>query len=245
MKRSKLPVYRPKDQKRDAMAPEVSTTNVLRAENTNLQPSAKHFHVNPILAKKDLPQSFNFSQKNSTTVIFEATSNQNVILNKRKKMPISYRMTRGDMEKYMTLKVVEAELRDQNQLLEVAQRQLKQELKLAKDEVNDYMIKNGNLQSENEALSKRAQSCAIILENNLIDPVSANKIIEDHEQTSSCQKDIRPRNGFFWRSVAQLWSSLLKNGTHRNSPKGIRKMGKQHYEEKGAIPGDEVKVAER
>ncbi|XP_072894175.1 small kinetochore-associated protein [Hemitrygon akajei] len=140
--------------------------------------------------EKDLPQTFNFSQKTSSAVSFEATSKHgNVALNKRKKMPSLSRMTRADMEKFMALKVVEAELRDQNQLLEVAQQQLKQELKLAKDQVHDYMIKNGNLQSENEALSNRVQNCVVILENNLIDPVSANKIIEDNEQTSACRRD--------------------------------------------------------
>ncbi|XP_051880335.1 small kinetochore-associated protein [Pristis pectinata] len=192
MRRSKLPVYQPKGTRTAISLLEASTAKVLKAENDNLQPSAKRFHVNPMLAEpeKDLPRTFNFSHKTSSAVTFEATSKQwNVPLNKRKKIPPFSRMTRADMEKYMALKVVEAELRDQNQLLEVAQKQLKQELKLAQNEVHDYMIKNEDLQSENEALNKRVQNCMVILENNLIDPVSANKIIEDHEQTSACRRD--------------------------------------------------------
>ncbi|XP_062930247.1 small kinetochore-associated protein-like [Mobula hypostoma] len=191
MRRSKLPVYRPKETRTALSQLQAFTGRALKAESDHLQPSAKRFHANPVLApEKDLPRTFNFSQKTSSAVSFEATSKQgNVALNKRKKMPSLSRMTRADMENYMALKVVEAELRDQNQLLEVSQQQLKQELKLAKDQVHDYMIKNGNLQSENEALSKRVQNCAVILENNLIDPVSANKIIEDNEQTSACRRD--------------------------------------------------------
>ncbi|XP_067895747.1 small kinetochore-associated protein-like isoform X2 [Heterodontus francisci] len=122
--------------------------------------------------------------------MFEATSKPcKVALNKRKKMPPLSRMTRADMEKYMALIVIEAELRDQNQLLEVAQQQLKQELKTAKDKTNELMVKTEKMQSEKEAMSKRLQNCMIVLETNLIDPVSANKIIEDHEQKNACRKD--------------------------------------------------------
>ncbi|XP_078263197.1 small kinetochore-associated protein [Rhinoraja longicauda] len=192
MRRSKLPVYQPKHT-HAAIAPSVvSTARGLKTESDHLQPSAKRCHVTPILAEleKNLPKNFNFSRKISSAVTFEATSKQrNVALNKRKKIPPLSRMTRADMEKYMALKVVEAELRDQKQLLEVAQQQLKQELKVSKDELSDYMIKNKNLQSGNEALSKRLQDCTVLLENNMIDPVSADKMIEDQEQTRASRRD--------------------------------------------------------
>ncbi|XP_067847295.1 small kinetochore-associated protein isoform X2 [Heptranchias perlo] len=152
----------------------------------------KNCPVNPMLPEfeRDLPRTFNFSQKISNAIMFEASSKpRNVALNKRKKMPPLSRMTRADMEKYMALIVVEAELRDQNQLLEVAQQQLKQELKTAMDETNRFMVKTENLQSEKEVLSKRLQNCMVVLESNQIDPVSANKIIEDFEQKNACRRD--------------------------------------------------------
>uniref|UniRef100_UPI00398F7D5D small kinetochore-associated protein isoform X1 n=2 Tax=Pristiophorus japonicus TaxID=55135 RepID=UPI00398F7D5D len=192
MQRSRLPVYRSRDT-RAAMPPlEAPNAKMLRTDNGILRPSMKSFPVNPKLPEfvRDLPRTFNFSQKTSSAVMFEATSKaHNVALNERKKMPPLSRMTRADMEKYMALMVVEAELRDQNQLLEVAQQQLKQELKVAEDKTNEFMVKTESLQSEKEELSKRVQNCMVILENNLIDPVSANKIIEDHEQKNVCRRD--------------------------------------------------------
>ncbi|XP_041070081.1 uncharacterized protein LOC121292298 [Carcharodon carcharias] len=191
MQRSRLPIYQPWRAHTAVPPLEAPIAKMFRTGKI-LQPSLRNHPVNLKLPEfdKDLPQAFNFSQKVSSAVTFEATSKPSkVALNKRKKMPPLSRMTRADMEKYMVLKVVEAELRDQNQLLEVAQQQLKQELKMAKDQTNKLMVESESLQSEKEAMSKRLQNCIIILESNLIDPVSANKIIEDRELKNACQRD--------------------------------------------------------
>ncbi|XP_048393717.1 small kinetochore-associated protein-like isoform X1 [Stegostoma tigrinum] len=191
MQRSRLPVYRPRNP-HNAMSPvEAPTAKMLRTDKI-LRPSLKNLSMNQVLPEfeKDLPRTFNFSQKKSSAVLFEATAQPGKLsLNKRKKIPPLSKMTRADMEKYMTLRVVETELRDQNQLLEVAQQQLKQELKMAKDQTDELMIRARSLQSEKETLGKRLQNCTTILENNLIDPVSANRIIEEHDQKNSCQRD--------------------------------------------------------
>ncbi|XP_078419164.1 small kinetochore-associated protein [Cetorhinus maximus] len=191
MQRSRLPIYQPWRAHTVVPPLEAPIAKMFRTDKI-LQPSLRNLPVNLKLPEfdKDLPQAFNFSQKVSSAVTFEATSKPSkVALNKRKKMPPLSRMTRADMEKYMVLKVVEAELRDQNQLLEVAKQQLKQELKMAKDQTNKLMVESESLQSEKEGMSKRLQNCIIILESNLIDPVSANKIIEDRELKNACQKD--------------------------------------------------------
>ncbi|XP_078089295.1 small kinetochore-associated protein [Mustelus asterias] len=192
MQRSRLPVYQPRHTRAVLPPLEAPIAKIFRTDKV-LQPSMRNLPVKPMLPEfeRELPRAFNFSQKMlSNAVRFEATSKPcKVILNKRKKMPPLSRMTRADMEKYMALKVVEAELRDQNQLLEVAQQQLKQELKLTKNQTDELMVKIESLQSEKEAVSKRLQNCIIILENDLIDPVSANKIIEDHELKNACQRD--------------------------------------------------------
>ncbi|XP_038639501.1 small kinetochore-associated protein-like isoform X1 [Scyliorhinus canicula] len=193
MQRSRLPVYQPRRTLAGMPPLEAPIAKIFRTDRV-LQPSMRNLPVKPMLPEfeRDLPRAFNFSHKMSSSraVMFEATSKPcKVALNKRKKVPSLSRMTRADMEKYMALKVVEAELRDQNQLLEAAQQQLKEELKLAKDQTNELMVKTESLQSEKEAMSKRLQNCIILLENNLIDPVSANKIIEDHELKNACQRD--------------------------------------------------------
>ncbi|XP_072425419.1 uncharacterized protein [Chiloscyllium punctatum] len=154
------------------------------------RPSLRKLPVLPEF-EKDLPRTFNFSEKKSSAVLFEATAQPSKqTLNKRKKIPPLSRMTRADMEKYMALRVVETELRDQNQLLEVAQQQLKQELKMAKDQTEELTARTKSLQSEKEILIKRLQNCTTVLENNLIDPVSANRIIEEHDQKNACRRDV-------------------------------------------------------
>ncbi|XP_020382306.1 small kinetochore-associated protein [Rhincodon typus] len=191
MQRSRLPVYRPRHPHNAVSPVEAPTAKMLRTDKI-LRPSLKKISVNQALPEfeKDLPRTFNFSQKKSSAVPFEATAQPcKLSLNKRKKIPPLSRMTRADMEKYMALRVVEAELRDQNQLLEVAQQQLKQELKMAKDQTDELMIRTRSLQSEKETLSKRLQNCTTILENNLIDPVSANRIIEEHDQKNAYRRD--------------------------------------------------------
>lgn len=199
MRRSKLPVYRTRNTHAAIAPSEVSTANGLKTESDHLQPSAKRFHVIPSESKNDLPRRFNFSRKTSSAVTFEATSKQqNVALNKRKKIPPSSRMTRADMKKNMAPKVVEAELRDQNQLLEVAQQQLKQELKVSKAHVENLQRELETWRSNTMETREMFQDLRLKLQNA---KEESNKIVGEMDLFDQELED--------WRSTLSQFNHLL------------------------------------
>uniref|UniRef100_A0A4W3JF98 TRAF4-associated factor 1-like protein n=2 Tax=Callorhinchus milii TaxID=7868 RepID=A0A4W3JF98_CALMI len=185
MQKSRLPTKQPRDASA-AVPPQEA--KIPRQESRTLGSLTNKNHpANPVVPEfnKDLPQTFNFSQKP-----FEASSTQqSLVQNKRLKMYAGSRMTRANMEHYRALKVAEAELRDQVQLLEVAQHQLQQSLMEKEDEREKLLSKAEDLECQKEVLSKKLQFCMVVLESNLIDPISANKVVENLEQKDKCRRE--------------------------------------------------------
>nr|AFK10764.1 putative TRAF4-associated factor 1-like protein [Callorhinchus milii] len=206
MQKSRLPTKQPRDASA-AVPPQEA--KIPRQESRTLGSLTNKNHpANPVVPEfnKDLPQTFNFSQKP-----FEASSTQqSLVQNKRLKMYAGSRMTRANMEHYRALKVAEAELRDQVQLLEVAQHQLQQSLMEKEDEREKLLSKAEDLECQKEVLSKKLQFCMVVLESNLIDPISANKVVENLEQKDKCRRETMELRRM-WQTVKEESEEMMQD----------------------------------
>nr|XP_014340922.1 PREDICTED: small kinetochore-associated protein [Latimeria chalumnae] len=77
---------------------------------------------------------------------------------------------------------VEAELRDRNQLLEAANRDLHLELSGTQNHIQELTEKSEKLESDIKELNQQLESCLVVLETRNIDPVTGSKIVESVEE---------------------------------------------------------------
>uniref|UniRef100_A0A8C8SXS4 Kinetochore localized astrin (SPAG5) binding protein n=1 Tax=Pelusios castaneus TaxID=367368 RepID=A0A8C8SXS4_9SAUR len=112
--------------------------------------------------------------------------NQGLSRSTKKAEPLSKKtatIARGPLSRYK----LEAELKNKNQLLEIAKQQVHSKLAGAQVTIKDLREKNEVLEEEVQKLKKFQDNCMMILESRNIDPVTGNEILAE-EELKECQK---------------------------------------------------------
>uniref|UniRef100_H3BE07 Uncharacterized protein n=1 Tax=Latimeria chalumnae TaxID=7897 RepID=H3BE07_LATCH len=165
MEKSRIPVY--SQSGRTAVGKHFPT-------DTNMSGPSKR----SCLSKEEVPEfskdpNFAFAANCPGGVVFNAPKPTAAQKQYIKKVP-----SLGETGRYR----VEAELRDRNQLLEAANRDLHLELSGTQNHIQELTEKSEKLESDIKELNQQLESCLVVLETRNIDPVTGSKIVESVEE---------------------------------------------------------------
>ncbi|XP_053331135.1 small kinetochore-associated protein [Spea bombifrons] len=171
MERSKIPVFKTQPEKKP------TTTDAMVPCPKKICPQKQ---VLPLYSKDP---NIAFSSNTAEMGVFKAVSNgKRNAVPRRAPGPI-----RGPVNRYK----VEAELRDNNQLLQAANVSLHSKLTTAQESMNEMAECQEALREEVKELKVRLEKNMIILENRNIDPVSGERILASAEETLKQKAETR------------------------------------------------------